>query len=283
MINFRPVQCDGDVYRDYVQLFRDCFPATNKYSHDYLDWLYRRNPDGQVVGFDALDGNQLVAHYACIPACARVGGQEVRVLLSLNTATHPQYQGKGLFTKLADLTYAAGTQQGYDCVYGIANANSTPGFTRKLKFQLVVPLHARLGLGGLGVDFAQMGSVPHFRRLWSADSLGWRCANPMNPVAAHPAADRTTFLAPALLKGSCSASAELDGVSATASPSGPGTPFRLFIGMVPSAARRSALYFDIPYWLRPSPLNLIYRSLSGRITSIDPDAVFITFLDFDAY
>ena len=135
----------------------------------------------------------------------------------------------------------------------------------------------------LGVDFAQMGSVPHFRRLWSADSLGWRCANLMNPVAAHPAADRTTFLAPALLKGSCSASAELDGVSATASPSGPGTPFRLFIGMVPSAARRSALYFDIPYRLRPSPLNLIYRSLSGRITSIDPDAVFITFLDFDAY
>jgi hypothetical protein len=35
--------------------------------------------------------------------------------------------------------------------------------------------------------------------------------------------------------------------------------------------------------LRPSPLNLIYRSLSGRVENINPDAVFLNFLDLDAY
>jgi hypothetical protein len=35
--------------------------------------------------------------------------------------------------------------------------------------------------------------------------------------------------------------------------------------------------------LRPSPLNLIYRSLSGRVAQLDPTAIRFTFLDFDAY
>lgn len=283
MITFRPVQGGGSAYREYVQLFSECFPAANKYSQDYLDWLYARNPDGQVVGFDAFEGDQLVAHYACVPARARVGGIDARVLLSLNTATHPQYQGQGLFTKLAEHTYAAGSEQGYDCVYGVANSNSTPGFTRKLKFQLVGPLHARFGIGRLGIDFEKMASIPHFRRLWSSEALAWRCASPVNEVTAHAGLKKTTFLAPALYKGAFSAAAEIDNVTAAAIPSVSPGHLRLNIGMVPPAARQRAFYLDIPSRLRPSPLNLIYRSLSGRIASIDPNAVFITFLDFDAY
>ncbi len=61
------------------------------------------------------------------------------------------------------------------------------------------------------------------------------------------------------------------------------SPLRLFIGLVPPAAQRCSFYIDIPQALRPSPLNLIYRSLSGRVQSIDADKVFFNFLDYDAY
>lgn len=286
-MEFLPARCDETAYCDYVQLFAKCFPGADKYSRNYLDWLYRCNPDGQVVGFDARDGDCLAAHYVCIPARAQVGGEEVKVLLSLNTATHPDYQGRGLFTQLAERTYAAGAATGYDCVYGVANANSTPGFMRKLNFQLVGPLRAKVGVGSLGIDFADLGAM-QFRRAWSPEALAWRCASPVNPVIARTGNDRTIFLVPALLGGTCMAAAELGGaVSAVASPIGTeggfASPLRLFIGLVPAVAQRFALYTDIPQRLRPSPLNLIYRSLSGRVGGIDLDSVFFNFLDFDAY
>jgi GNAT superfamily N-acetyltransferase len=286
MMDFYPVTCDEAAYSEYAALFAKCFPAANKYSRDYLDWLYRCNPDGQVVGFDARDGDRLAAHYVCIPALAQVCGQQVRVLLSLNTATHPDYQGKGLFTQLAERTYEAGAALGYDCVYGVANANSTPGFIRKLKFQLVGPLQAMVGVGALGIDFNSLEGL-QFRRSWSPNALAWRCASPVRPVISREKRGRRVFLAPALLGGACMAVAELDETSITADLDGTtggfASPLRLFIGLIPPAAQRRSLYIDIPKMLRPSPLNLIYRSLSGRVGSIDVDNVFFSFLDFDAY
>jgi GNAT superfamily N-acetyltransferase len=286
MINFCPVECDAAAYADYMSLFAECFPAANKYSLGYLDWLYRSNPDGQVVGFDARDGDRLAAHYVCIPARAQVGGQEVSVLLSLNTATHPDYQGRGLFTELAERTYAAGAALGYDCVYGVANAQSTPGFIRKLKFQLVGPLQAMVGIGSLGINFRNLDGL-QFRRSWSSNALAWRCASPVRPVTIRRKHGRDIFLAPALIGDSCMAAAEVDEAPIAAgqvNKTGNFTsPFRLFIGMIPPVAQRCSLYIDIPQALRPSPLNFIYRSLSERLKSIQSDKVFFSFLDFDAY
>ncbi len=282
-----PVRCDESAYADYVGLFAKCFPRTSKFTRDYLDWLYRCNPDGQVVGFDARDGGRLVAHYVCIPARAEIGGNEVRVLLSLNTATHPDYQGQGLFTQLAELTYATGASQGFDCVYGVANANSTPGFTRKLNFQLVGSLQAMVGAGPVGIDFSKLTSL-QFRRTWSAQALAWRCASPANPLISRREHDRTTFLAPSLFGGACMAVAEINDSPSTVTALESNaaafiSPLRLFIGHVPAAAQRKRFFVDIPKKWRPSPLNLIYRSLSGRFAAIEQDAFFLHFLDFDAY
>jgi hypothetical protein len=286
MIDFFPVRYDEAAYSDYTALFTKCFPTSKKYSRNYLDWLYRCNPDGHVIGFDARDSDRLIAHYACIPARARVSGQEVRVLLSLNTATHPDYQGKGLFTELADRTFKVGAELNFDCVYGVANSNSTPGFIRKLKFQLIGPLQAMVGIGTLGIDFNCLDGL-QFRRTWSSDALSWRCASPDRPVSVLTKYDRKIFLAQALFGKYCFATAEIDNLYAASDlvdTKGRFTsPLKLFIGMIPTVAKRHSLFFDIPRALRPSPLNLIYRSLSGRVDSIDTDHVFFNFLDFDAY
>lgn len=281
-MEFTPVRCDEAAYSEYVRLFADCFPGVDKYNRDYLDWLYRCNPDGKVVGFDARDGDRLAAHYVCIPARAKIGNEEVAVLLSLNTATHPEYQGKGLFTKLAELTYAAGAELGFDSVYGVANANSTPGFTRKLGFQLVGPLQASVGIGPLGIKFSQDTSSLQFRRIWSEQALAWRCASPVNPIGVRTHENCTTLLA-SVPGTPILAAADIDVMVPKVEKASSISPLRLFLGQVPSAWQRRALYMDIPKRLRPSPLNLIYRSLTGRVKAIDPDAVFLGFIDFDAY
>jgi GNAT superfamily N-acetyltransferase len=281
-MEFRPIQFDQASLAQYCALFAACFPGSDKFTPAYVNWLYCANPDGRAVGYDAWEGERLAAHYVCVPALARVNGAEVRVLLSLNTATHPDFQGKGLFTKLADQTFQAGADQGYDGVYGVANANSTPGFIRKLGFQLVRPLEARVGMGRLHLSGPPSAPLS-FERVWNSASITWRCANPNNPVRWRTAGTQVQFHAPALMAG-LPAYAEL--AQADVSLAGGGgmlMPLRLFIGLAPDQVASYWNYASIPQRLRPSPLNLIYRSFVSRVVALDPALIRFSFLDFDAY
>ena len=42
-----------------------------KFNYDYLSWLYRDNPDGEIIGFNAFDkDNNIISHYALLPKLA---------------------------------------------------------------------------------------------------------------------------------------------------------------------------------------------------------------------
>lgn len=285
MMNFLPIQFDERALSQYGLLFSKCFPKSAKFSPYNLDWLYCKNPDGSAIGFDAWDGDRLAAHYVCVPARAAVGGSVVKTMLSLNTATHPEYQGKGLFTKLAEMTYETAAVAGIDAVFGVANANSTSGFVRKLGFQLVQPLDVLIGFGSLGIDLEMAASRAQFERVWSAEGLAWRVANPNNPVFSRRHGDRLQIHAAAFgkllpayaelpLKGLPHAGNVADDFL---------SPLRLFIGLVPDGACQFRRYVSIPQRLRPSPLNFIYRSLSHRLERLEKGHVSFSFLDFDAY
>lgn len=86
---YKPVSSKNDDIKKYINLFKQCFPKATCYSSNYIRWLYNDNPDGHVIGFDAMDGNFLAAHYACLPVKLKLNGITARGLLSLNTATHP--------------------------------------------------------------------------------------------------------------------------------------------------------------------------------------------------
>jgi hypothetical protein len=96
--------------------------------------------------------------------------------LSLNTATHPEHQGKWLFTTSAEKTYEVGKQAGYSFVVGVASANSTHGFVTKLGFQLVRGLDARVGCGAAAK--ASQGIGRDFERIWTPELVEWRIKNP---------------------------------------------------------------------------------------------------------
>ena len=281
-LRFAPIQHDAATLAKYGALFAACFPGTGKFTPAYLQWLYVANPDGNAVGYDAWDGERLAAHYVCVPARAWVEGREVRVLLSLNTATHPDYQGKGLFTKLAAMTYELGAQAGFDGCYGVANANSTPGFVRKLGFQLVRPLEARVGLGAMRHAPKPAAASLSFERSWSLDALAWRCANPHNRVWQHRSGTRLQFHAAAVSHIPAYAELEAAGLPAQPEQRAP-SPLRLFIGLAPDATSRYWNYASIPMRLRPSPLNLIWRAFTPHAPQLDASRIQFSFLDFDAY
>ena len=50
-----------------ANLLSKVFKDKKKFNKFYLHWLYKKNPLGEAIGFDAYDNNRnLVAHYAAI-------------------------------------------------------------------------------------------------------------------------------------------------------------------------------------------------------------------------
>jgi len=285
VLTFQATQSTPAALASYAELFRACFSHATHLTPEYLHWLYAQNPAGTVIGMDAMEGDRLAAHYVCVPADVWLFGEKRRALLSLNTATHPDFQGKGLFTALAKKTYESGADQGFTAVFGVANGNSTPGFIRKLGFQLVTPLDARVGLGRpVDVDWARVRTEAEFRRAWTQEDLAWRVASPANRllVSARPGQSSALFARTDRkaidVWGETELSLEGD-TSRTRSPS----PLRLFLGRYPAGTARYVRSVSIPSFLRPSPLNLIYRDLRSEGAQVGADRVCFNFFDFDAY
>ncbi len=87
------------------------------------------------LGFIAFDINDKPAAFYGVYACLiKVDGKNVRVVQSGDTMTHKEHTGKGLFTKLAQMTYDLCRELNYKFVFGFPNYNSYPGFVKKLNW-----------------------------------------------------------------------------------------------------------------------------------------------------
>ncbi|HLZ74967.1 GNAT family N-acetyltransferase [Phenylobacterium sp.] len=275
----RPAGTTPDLLDAYSALLNATF-VTGKFNPAALAWRYRDNPAGAVIGADAWDGERLAAHYVACPLEARIDGELVRGLVSLNTATHPDYQGRGLFTRLAEHAYGLGRDAGYGFVIGVANANSTPGFLRKLGFQDAGRLHAGL-LASVPSRFEP--AAVQYQGAWREDLLAWRLANPDGQYVTARRGGLTCVWARTHLPFvRCGAflpySGELAAVGAAPLAA------TLFLGLEPRMSLARQGFLPIPDRLRPSPLNLIWRALSAAAPeTLKPGAAAINFLDFDPY
>ena len=278
-LEIRPAGVSAGQLDAYSALLGQVFGASPKFTAEAIAWRYRDNPAGQVVGADAWAGETLAAHYVTCPMRAVVEGRALKGLLSLNTATHPDFQGRGLFTRLAETTYEAGATQGYDFVIGVANAQSTPGFLRKLAFQHVAPLEA----GILTHTPRRFTPAPlAFAAAWTPETLAWRLLNPATDYRSSRHGALTAIWADTHLPG-VRCVAFLEGQppeTLHARPLG----FSLFLGLDPRLNLGRFGLIRLPERFRPSPLNLIYRPLSEAAPrTLDPAAVALNFLDFDPY
>ena len=174
---FKQTQTDDVSLQSYASLLSTVFPSTTKYTFEFLKWQYLSNPCGKVVGFDAFYNGQLIAHYVTLPVLYSINNITYKGLLSLNTATDTNFQGKGLFTQLANKTYELGAQLGYQFVIGVANQNSTHGFIKKLGFQLIAPLDAYLYFTDNSIFQIDANM---FTSIIDKNTLEWRIKNPSN-------------------------------------------------------------------------------------------------------
>lgn len=276
----RPVTVDEDTLQKMAALLRTAFPGAAHYTEDVLRWQYKENPAGAAVGFNAWLGEELAGHYVTLPFRALVNGVRETGLLSLNTATHPAHQGKGLFTRLAKATYAHAAEAGFGFVVGVANANSTPGFTKKLGFHLVSPLRAMIGMGPLPRERA---ADVHFTRDWDPDSLAWRLRHPAYPYTMRVEGEQALILSGRRQLGARYVLGRRSlALARNAVPTEPGhVPCKVWIGLDPAMRWAGAAYLNVPMRLRPSPLNLIFKDLTDQGRTLDPAHVRFDTMDFD--
>lgn len=254
----------------YAKLLSQVFPDTKKYTPEFLNWQYNKNPFGKVVGYDAFYDNELAAHYVAIPVEYVKNGNVIKGLLSLNTATHPAHQGKGLFTKLAELTYNAGEETGYQFVIGVANQNSTHGFLKKLGFKLISSLEvqifpARPKIVNPASDF--------FQSHWTKETADWRMQNPVeNYFSMNGCLSVKTHLSYINAVLSCREIFSTKPVSSSF--------LKMTIGL---NIKNKGMKINLPAKLKPSPLNLIFKPLGNFNLEVNKSNLFFELIDFDAY
>lgn len=294
-------------------LLAEVFGAGPTTDVDYLDWLYRRSPFGPVIETNADDERGRAAHYAVVPAALTIDGVEHAGALSLNTAVHERARGGGMFTNLAQETFAAAAARGVTDIIGVANANSTPGFVRRLGFTLVGPLPVHVlvprrrarGVASRPIDADLIASATFadsaaarlpapatgIARAWTAATFGWRLSCPDRAYAWHDDGDaaivttvtRTQGVPVALVLKVLSAGPV--GTAAaqrlvTAACRHHRAPVALHAGVNPRFPLRG---LALPDRLRPSPLNFIHRRLAAYEPAVNATLGDFEFLDFDAY
>lgn len=280
----RPLDASDEGLRDCEQLLRRVFPHAPYLTKKYLDWQYNRNPAGAAIGFNAYHGTTLAAHYVTIPVAARIDGETRSGVLSLNTATHPDHQGKKLFTVLAERTYEAASSRGHVFVVGVGNTKSTPGLVKNLGFQFVGPLEARLGFGKPRRE--DDTRIVKFERIWDRESLRWRLANPSRSYRIVSEHSRFRVEAPTERPGIKTLLGEFD---ASLCPDGIGAeglgfrPITLWIGIDTRIRWSRSLYWEIPKRFRRSPLNLVVKPFRSSELSLRREEVRFQALDFDVY
>jgi GNAT superfamily N-acetyltransferase len=101
----------------------------NKYDTIYTGAKY--------VGYFAYnERHQAIAFYGVIPTLLWYNKRTVLTAQSADTMTHPDHRNKGLFTELANHTYALSKAMGISLVFGFPNQNSLPGLINKLDWQI---------------------------------------------------------------------------------------------------------------------------------------------------
>lgn len=302
--------------QNQLQLLNQVFPES-AFTYDYLEWLYNAAPDGHHIPSDYTEGGELLGHYTVVPQSWRFGEALKPLALSLNTAVHVKARGKGLFTTQAEESYAKAVGQGVQAIIGVANANSTPGFLRRLGFKLVCSLPVVAGAvfpkGRGDTTSYRVASPflesPEFRAIcaliesgqgtagasqnWTADKLRWRLSSPRAKYAVHSHRTGTLITTTAPLVAGIRAvialkffphspAGEVDCTALLRKAAGfHRSPFFVYSGFNSQAHPRG---LPLPRRLLPSPLNLIYRRLDASMP--DPDEISFStfeFLDFDAY
>ena len=116
-----------------IQLFEKVFkkPMGKTESIKHWNWEYKNNPNNRIEILLAIDENRIIGHYSVIPIKMKIIEDYYIASFSLDTMTHSEYRGQGIFPTLANKLYNDLGETGIPFTYGFPNNNSIKPFVKK--------------------------------------------------------------------------------------------------------------------------------------------------------
>lgn len=128
---------DGKLLRKLFSTTWKGHPITTE---RFFTWHLLENYKGHAVGFcsQPKDRSDVIAGlYLVIPSTVLIEDKRIDFSTSMYTMTHPSYYRRGIFKRLARMTYDKCERMGIVGVLGIPNNASLPGFCKGLGFGLI--------------------------------------------------------------------------------------------------------------------------------------------------
>ena len=114
-----------------------------------FEWKHERNAFGPSYCWVAADAGEVVGVRLFMRWEFRRGGQTMRAVRAVDTATHPDHQGRGIFTTLTLHGLEAVAADSVEFVFNTPNDKSRPGYL-KMGWSQVGRLPAAVRLAGPG-------------------------------------------------------------------------------------------------------------------------------------
>jgi GNAT superfamily N-acetyltransferase len=96
----------------------------------FFAWKHLENPFGPSPAWGVWDGDRLVAFRTLLRWELVQGDASLRLVRAVDTATDPDFQGKGLFRTLTTQAVEELTADGVDAVFNTPNDQSRPGYLK---------------------------------------------------------------------------------------------------------------------------------------------------------
>jgi GNAT superfamily N-acetyltransferase len=102
---------------------------TGRRSPELFRWKHFRNPFGPSLMLVAREGDRVIGLRAFMRWEFRVEGRAVRAVRAVDTATHPEHQGRGVFSRLTRAAVDA-LRGEVDLIFNTPNERSGPGYLK---------------------------------------------------------------------------------------------------------------------------------------------------------
>ncbi len=97
---------------------------------DYWVWKHINNPFGESMVLVSDNNGQLIGVRAMMRWCMQEGVDAQYCLRAVDTVTHPDYQGRGIFSILTQKIVARAHDEGIDFIFNTPNSKSLPGYLK---------------------------------------------------------------------------------------------------------------------------------------------------------
>lgn len=124
----------------------------------FFRWKHQANPFGASPGWVATDGDIIAGFRTFMRWRFEKDGEIVTAVRAVDTATHPDYRGQGIFTQLTKAALEDLRADGVGFVFNTPNDQSLPGYL-KMGWEIV----GRLGVGFRPRSVASLVTVARAR------------------------------------------------------------------------------------------------------------------------